>query len=250
MTRKIMIVLIIFILIISIYKVFSIDNSIESFSIKSERVSIEDLYLKKWNGKRWLTLGDSITKPGKYQNELENVLGFSSIDNRGINGQTMAYQTKNKSTYTVGKEIDYNKYDLVTIFIGTNDFRYEKNLGEIKDKGNSNLDEKTFIGSYQLLIEYILESNPNIQIVLITPLQRIRDGYNTEFVNKSGNKLIDYVESIKKIGQIYSIPVLDLYSESGITENNIELFTKDGLHPNDKGYSRISEKMFRFLLSI
>ena len=51
-----------------------------------------------------------------------------------MNGQTMAYQKTNKSTYSIGKNINYKKYDLVTIFIGTNDFRYNKKLRKIKDK--------------------------------------------------------------------------------------------------------------------
>ena len=38
----------------------------------------------------------------------------------------MAYQKTDKSTYSIAKNINYKEYDLVTIFIGTNDFRYNK----------------------------------------------------------------------------------------------------------------------------
>lgn len=239
-----------FILILTlIYKENNLNKSLESFSITKEKNSIENMYLNKWVNKKWLTLGDSITKAGKYQNILKNKLGFSEICNKGINGQTMAHQTKNKSTYDLGKEIDYNDYDLVTIFIGTNDFRYGKKIGKIVTDENY-FDETTFTGSYQLLIENILSSNPKIDLVLITPMQRNHDGYDINFKNNKGHKLIEYVEATINLGKLYSLPVLDLYSVSGLTERTLDALTRDGLHPNDMGYDRISEKIFRFLLSI
>lgn len=232
------------------YKLVDLNNSSSVFSDTPNNTSLESMYFNKWKGKCWITLGDSITKANGYQDKLKNILGFSRIDNIGENGQTMAYQPKNKSTYAVGKKIDYKAYDLATIFIGTNDFRYNKKLGEIKESGSFNFDETTFTGSYQLLIEKILSSNPDIDLVLITPPQRIRDGYDINFTNEVGSKLIDYVDVIKSLGEMYSIPVLDLYSEGGISKDNMNTFTRDGLHPNDVGYERISEKMYRFLLNI
>lgn len=221
----------------------------ENFTISENKyINIKDI--NKWNDKKWITLGDSITKAGGYQQILKNRLGFKSIDNMGINGQTMAYQNKKQSTYNLGKDIDFKKYDLVTIFIGTNDFRYEKKLGHIKDIGCNDLDEKTFCGSYQLLIEYILLSNPNIDLVLVTPIQRTKDGYDGQFTNKAGYKLVDYINSIKLLGEKYSLPVLDLYNISEIKEENIDIYTRDGLHPNDKGYEIIAKKIYKFLLDI
>ncbi len=220
------------------------------FSYAQDEINLEEMYFNKWEGKSWITLGDSITRASVYQDNLKSILGFSKIENMGENGQTMAYQPKNKSTYTVGKTIDYNKYDLATIFIGTNDFRYNKKIGKIKESGSRNFEENTFTGSYQLLIETILKSNPNIDLVLVTPPQRIRDGYNINFTNEVGGKLVDYVSVIKDLGEMYSLPVLDLYSQCGITKETMNTFTRDGLHPNDVGYRRISEKMYRFLLNI
>ncbi|HFL3592947.1 TPA: SGNH/GDSL hydrolase family protein [Clostridioides difficile] len=235
---------------ITSYMLVDLNNSSSVFSDTQNNTSLESTYFNKWKGKSWITLGDSITRANGYQDKLKNILGFSRIDNMGENGQTMVSQSKNKSTYTLGKTIDYKVYDLATIFIGTNDFRYNKKLGKIKASGSIRFDETTFTGSYQLLIEKILSSNPSIDLVLITPPQRIRDGYDIDFTNEVGSKLIDYVNVIKSLGEMYSLPVLDLYSEGGISKKNISTFTRDGLHPNDVGYDRISDKMYRFLLSI
>lgn len=248
--KTIYLLLVTVIICITLYKLVDLNSSSPVFSDTQNNTSLESRYFNKWKGKSWITLGDSITRPNEYQDKLKNLLGFSRIDNLGKNGQTMAYQSQNNSTYTVGKTIDYKAYDLVTIFIGTNDFRYNKKLGEVKESGSYNFDETTFTGSYQLLIEKILSSNPGIDLVLITPPQRIRDGYDINFTNEVGSKLIDYVDVIKSLGEMYSIPVLDLYSEGGISKENMNIFTRDGLHPNDEGYERISEKMYRFLLNI
>ena len=210
----------------------------------------ENLDSNRWNQKIWLSLGDSITKANGYQPIVKNKLGLLKVDNKGLNGQTMAYQKTGKSTYSIAKDINYKEYDLVTIFIGTNDFRYNKKLGNIVENYTNGYDETTFIGSYQLLIERILSSNPYIDLVLITPLQRTRDGYDINFTNEAGSKLIDYVNAIKDLGEKYSLPVLDLYSTSGFTNQTMSVYTRDDLHPNENGFERIGEKIYRFLLNI
>lgn len=216
-------------------------------TISVDSDSEEYACLNKWEDKSWITLGDSITKPNEYQKIVKEKLKFLKVDNRGINGQTMSYQNNDKSTYCVGKDINYKAYDLVTIFVGTNDFRYNKKLGKLtSDK--SKYDETTFIGAYQMLIEKILSSNKNIKIVLITPLQRSKDGYDINFTNKAGYKLIDYVNAIKSLGDKYNLSVLDLYSTSGFTNKTMSLYTRDNLHPNEKGYEIIADKIYKFLL--
>ena len=251
MKNKIIYLTLILIILSSLIYNFSSSNKISPvFNYNDKDTYLSDMYFNRYHGKSWITLGDSITKPNKYQNKLKTILNFSIVDNLGENGQTMASQSNKPSTYDAGKSIDYSKYDLATIFIGTNDFRYNKKLGKIKESGCNDFDENTFTGSYQLLIETILKSNSNIDLVLITPIQRVKDGYNIYYTNDNGSKLEDYVYAIKSLGKMYSLPVLDLYSESGITKETMDTFTKDGLHPNDAGYERISEKMYRFLLNI
>ena len=211
--------------------------------------SFEHIQSNSWENKRWITLGDSITKAGGYQKNLLETLKFSKIDNKGINGQTMAHQNKNISTWDLGKNIDYKDYDIVTIFIGTNDFRYHKALGKMESINSDTFDDKTFIGAYQLLLNKIKLSNPHVKIVLITPIQRNKDGFDIHHFNEENNQLIDYVNAIKKLAHLYSLPVIDLYAESGITSDNIKFYTKDGLHPNEEGYKIISEKIQSFLLN-
>ena len=93
--------------------------------------------------------------------------------------------------------------------------------------------------------------------MFITPLHR---AYETNEVlmrrDSNGNlkpDLIDYVKAIREVAEYYSIPVLDLYANSGIQPNVIkirETYTIDGLHPNDFGYEVLASKLVKFIESL
>lgn len=78
------------------------------------------------------------------------------------------------------------------------------------------------------------------------------DGYkiNGSIIgNITGNRnLIDYVRGQEAIGEKYSIPVCDLYRESGINYLNKDSFVLgDQLHPNDAANTFISQQTTEFL---
>ncbi len=216
-----------------------------------------------WQGKTFITLGDSITwqdnkaySQGKigaiakgYQTILSKALRFSSYYNAGVSGRPMANGSLNgDGTVITAQGIDYNAYDVCIIAVGTNDFRLDIPLGEYKDIGD--YDINTFYGAYQKTLQCILTTNRNITICLFTPLQRNNAGYNTTSRNRSGHTLGDYVKAIKDIGEKYSLPVCDLYTDSGIDESNLSVYTMDGLHPNDIGYERMGACVVAFFLNL
>jgi lysophospholipase L1-like esterase len=212
---------------------------------------------QKWQGKTFVTLGDSIThqdgKPymegpekGKiargYQTILKESLGFSSYDNYGVSGRPIANGTVNGTgTNITAKTLSYHLYDLVIIAGGTNDFKLNVPMGD-----HLVLNTHTFYGAYQGLIEHILH-NYSKQIVLLTPLERNKDGYDNHSFNKVGHQLKDYVDAIKELGEMYSLPVCDLYTNSGFTHETLSIYTWDGLHPNDVGYKKMAECICQFI---
>lgn len=216
-----------------------------------------------WSGSKWLTLGDSITWQDSkvysgtsniavgYQTIIKGKLGFSTVVNRGVSGRPMANGTSNGvGTNTTGKESSYVGMDLVTIAAGTNDFKLNVPLGVQGQLDDTTFDTNTFYGAYRDLIEHILNVRPHVRISLWTPLQRKSGGYDVNHTNTAGHKLIDYVNAIKNIGEMYSIPVCDLYRNSGITHLNLNYYTLDGLHPNDLGYNRIGSYAAEHIQSI
>ena len=214
----------------------------------------------KWAGAIFCTLGDSITwQDGKaygqgdvgaiargYQTIIKEKLAFSAYGNYGVSGAPVANGSKNGAgTVTTAQTVDYANYDLCIIAGGTNDFKLNVPIGDI-----AVLDDTTFYGAYRKTVEYILTQKPTIRLCLFTPLHRNNSGYDITKVNTAGHKLIDYVNAIKSIGEMYSLPVCDVYANSGINAFNLSIYTMDGLHPNDEGYARMGGYCAAFLETI
>lgn len=199
----------------------------------------------KWQGKAWATLGDSITEANGYQPLVQEALGFAKVDNLGKSGcpLTAGGETDKGSTVNVGAGI--GSYDCVTVFAGVNDFRLHKPLGTLESRNPYD-----FYGAYAALIEGILLRNPYCRLSLWTPLQRNKDGFDTERRNDQGCQLRDYVNAVRAIGAHYALPVLDVYEQSGINQLTLPAFTVDGLHPNEEGHRRIAGMAISFLESL
>ncbi|MDF2961599.1 MAG: lysophospholipase L1-like esterase [Paenibacillus sp.] len=197
----------------------------------------------RWAGKSWGTLGDSITEANGYQPLVSSGLGFGRVENYGKSGcpMTAGGDRDYGATVHVGRNIDLT-LDCVTIFAGVNDFRLNKPLG---DPGSSDI--RTFFGAYRTVVEHILANNPRCRLNLWTPLQRDKDGYDIFTANEEGCRLTDYAHAVRTIGHNYSLPVLDLYAESGFNKLTLPYFTSDGLHPNEEGHRRIAGLAVSFL---
>lgn len=217
----------------------------------------------KWNNKNMAMFGDSIVwYDGQisgqglvkgYLSNMSDLIKFNSMLNYGHNGGCIAETLSDSFTdvVTVVTQTDFSNIDLAIIEGGTNDFYNNIPLGDIGTVYDSNFDINTFYGAYRKIIEHILSSNPKTQIVLFTPLQRDCQEYNIETVNTAGHKLIDYVNAIKKIGEMYSEPIFDQYNISGVNIKTLNTYTMDGLHLNNYGYECIvKNKLVPFLESI
>ena len=218
-----------------------------------------------WQNKSYISHGDSITwQDGKeyiqgehigeiakgYQTIFDENVGLSRIFNFGKSGWAMAVVNSNGIVNAITQITNYSQFDLCTISAGTNDFKLNVPLGTIGVIGDTIFDDATFYGAYRKAVEYILTNSPTIRLVLMTPLQRDKDGYDVNYINSAGHKLIDYANAIKAVGEMYGLPVCDMYSNSGFTEKTLATYTMDGLHPNDVGYKRIGNYLTGFLNAI
>lgn len=221
------------------------DDLLEKVNKKGEGEVSSD-----WYGKRMITAGDSITYEGGWQAVVTDRLGVN-VNNIAIAGRSMSDGTTNGAgTVTTITGLSKITEDLFVIAAGTNDFKLNAPIGELKNTGET-FDRNTFYGAYQTALEHIINKRPDIRIVLFTPLHRDNSGYNsTTFTNSAGHKLIDYVEAIKVVGARYSVPVCDMYSNSGINILTLGVDTRDGLHPNDVGYSKMGNYASKFINNI
>ena len=140
-----------------------------------------------------------------------------------------------------------NDADIVVVFGGTNDFGHgDAPIGTMSDRT-----PYTFYGALHCLYTALTEKYPGVPIVVLTPLHRI-----TEDIPTGDNKpapvgtLKEYVNIIREVAEYYSLPVLDLFKESGLQPKIPVIQQKyipDGLHPNDDGNAILAHKIARFL---
>lgn len=205
-------------------------------------------------------LGDSITEGAGasvydscYVKLIEKKLS-ASCRNYGIGGTRIAHQIKPSAVARYDQDfcsrIDLMDEDanVIVVFGGTNDFGHgDAPIGTINDRTPD-----TFYGALHYLYRNLIIKYPDAFIFIITPLHR----FDEENLKGEGNKekeslpLRDYVKIIREVADFYSIPVLDLYANSGIYPSlpvHKEKYTVDGLHPNDLGHKIISDRVIEFI---
>ena len=214
----------------------------------------------KFEGKKLITIGDSITEGVGASNSnttypayLKNKYGLNVV-NTGIAGATWANYNDGYDDISIIHQVDNTNFsdaDFVTIFAGTNDFGRQNGdtIGNTTDTGKN-----TVKGAMNYVIGKILTQNPNVKIAIITPMwrQRIVAGDNKDSDTNAlgGQYLIDYVKAIEEQAKYNHIPCLNLYETCLINKHNYSTYLSDGLHPNDKGYELLADKIHSFLESV
>lgn len=203
-------------------------------------------------------LGDSITEGAGTSSHdkmftmlIEREYG-AICQNYGIGGTRIARQKTptnekhDRDFISRVPEMD-NDADIVVVFGGTNDFGHgDAPIGTMSDRT-----PYTFYGALHCLYTALIEKYPGVPIAVLTPLHRI-----TEDIPTGDNKpapvgtLKEYVNIIREVAEYYSLPVLDLFKESGLQPKIPVIqqkYVPDGLHPNDAGNEILAHKIARFL---
>ncbi len=203
-------------------------------------------------------LGDSITegvgaskKENVYHAVLKRKYGIAEARNYGIGGTRIAPQHKPS---TVARwDLDFcgrvkdmaPDADAVVVFGGTNDFGHgDAPLGLPSDRTAD-----TFTGACHVLFRSLIEKYPDKPIFVMTPCHRLREEFRDGEHHQKGGEYGDlkrYVEILREVAEYYSLPVIDLYAESGLQPNIPvlrEKYMPDGLHPSDAGHERIADRI-------
>ena len=203
-------------------------------------------------------LGDSITEGAGTSSHdkmftmlIEREYG-AICQNYGIGGTRIARQKTpteekwDRDFISRVPEMD-NDADIVVVFGGTNDFGHgDAPLGTMSDRT-----PYTFYGALHCLYTALTEKYPDVPVVILTPLHRLNEdspkGDNTP---APVGTLKEYVNIIREVAEYYSLPVLDLFKESGLQPKIPVIqqkYVPDGLHPNDDGNAILAHKIARFL---
>jgi lysophospholipase L1-like esterase len=153
--------------------------------------------------------------------------------NRGYGGYTASIPGT-VGAYNSIKDVmtDIEVADVYTVELGTNDFSRSIPVGTTADATGKT---DSFWGGLKQLYIDLTTKNMNALIILITPSKRIVSTGSTidwNTANTAGFKLTDYAQALKDFGSQYGLPVIDWFSESGISSRTAPTFLYDGLHPN------------------
>lgn len=209
-------------------------------------------------------LGDSITEgagttceANRYYNILKRKYGLKEAVGYGVGGTRFAVQKELSSIpsydlrFSMRAEQMQDYADIVVVFGGTNDYGHgDAPLGEFLDKTPN-----TFYGACHELFRKLVVKYPESIVVVMTPLHRVDEmNLRGEGLKQTDVAPLDvYVDIIKEIARYYSLPVCDLYANSGMQPDIPvirEKYMPDGVHPNDKGNEVIANRLGEFLKNL
>ncbi len=248
---------------------------------------ISDTYRHPWAGKRVAYLGDSLTDPSnngsktKYWEFLSQWLATSSY----------VYAKSGRWWDNIPQQAEQlrlehgDSVDAIVIFVGTNNFNGGQPIGrwweeteEVvvaahgKDiprdtykrrRRKPVMTQDTYCGSINVALDAVKRMYPGKQIVMLTPIHRAYFYANEnneqpaeDYQNVCGEWFETYVDKVREAGRIWSVPVIDLYSLSGLyplSKEYVRFFhdkDTDLLHPNDEGQRRLALTLYYQLAAL
>jgi lysophospholipase L1-like esterase len=234
----------------------------------------------QWSGKKVVFLGDSMTDQCRvgttciYWEYLSKLMNFTPLV-YGVNGAEW------NGIYVQAQKLlsDKKNVDAILIFAGTNDYNDNIPLGKFfnftQQKVNHNgmvilrkhrepiMSDTTFCGRVNKVLSFLKTNFPTKQVILLTPIHRAYAWFGNNNVQpdenycNGRNLFIDsYINVLKKASSYWSVPLIDLYSLSGLYplyDSNMVYFhdaKSDRLHPNASGDYRIAKTLQYQLLAL
>ena len=215
--------------------------------------SITHGYQKTVNGK------DTISNY-QYWKTVGSILKLNATEGANTGSGFVKVQG-NKNALRIIEEYDFSNVNLVTIAFGTNDWNGNIPLGTIDDvPANKNINTNgtytnttnTIYSAIKYCVEKILNANPKISLVLITPINRSQVGSSGATLTKTDNwgygarntagyTLGDVCQAIVNVAKYYGIHYIDNREGNPINRLTVKNLTVDGLHPTDWGYMKLGQ---------
>lgn len=184
-----------------------------------------------------ITYGAGVANPKKnsYPMQLQYMLGDGyEVKNFGISARTL----QNSGDYPYMKEqifedaLAYNA-DIVVIKLGTND---------VKAYNKKNL-ETDFYNDYKILIDRFQQSNPNVRLLLATPVRCYLP--DSIFSTKALEAVV--IPTIERLAYEYGCEKVNMYSIFGSEWNGVLM--PDKLHPSSIGAGMLAQKIYDVIVN-
>lgn len=233
-----------------------------------------------WAGAKVAYLGDSITDAGVLKEDTH----YWDFLQQWLDIEPLVYGRSGHQWHQIAGQADKlmaehgDDFDAIMIFVGTNDYNAGVPIGEwfTEEKVTVNadghqverirrapvMDQKTYRGRINSVLDKLKRMYPTKQIVLLTPIHRAYAKFADHNVqpdeshqNACGEYVDAYVASIKEASAIWSVPVIDTYALSGLFPMHQEqqMYFQGGndwLHPDQDGHRRFALCLYYQLLTL
>lgn len=108
-------------------------------------------------------------------------------------------------------------------------------------------DIHSFKGGLRTCISRLQEAFPHAAYILMTPTHTSAFHYGTDSNNEYGDRFSDYINAVREIAEETGSFLIDNYSGSVITEENLDSYLADGIHPNETGRLAIACRIIDFM---
>lgn len=247
---------------------------------------VNNSFQHPWQGKRVGFIGDSITDPNCYG---DNIKKYWSFLQEWLGITPYVYGVSGRQWNDVPRQAEKLKsehgdeVDAILVFMGTNDFNGGIPIGEwftekeemvmgawgetqklvSRKRRTPVMSNDTYRGRLNLGISYLKRLFPDKQIILLTPLHRSLANFgetnvqpDENYQNSCGEYVDAYIQNIKEAGSLWGIPVIDFDAVTGMNpmiEEQLTYFYDskfDRLHPNTKGQERMARTLMYQLLAL
>lgn len=250
-----------------------IKQRVRALELRNSAGGGSNTQLQRFTNYSVLCIGDSITEKNSraslnWVDYLNAWCEFKSIKNNGEGGTGILRPSKPDGNYKnwYSRLNDYTgTYDLILLMGNMNDYSDPAYLGADKLGKFGDNDLTTQYGAVNTYLKALMAKYPLARIgwITSTPRQYVDDGSHSIIRNDGylyglNSVFQDADQAIIDTCQNYSIPVLDLFHESGlapwIDTNRKTYFSStdtpdgDGVHPNALGQKIIANKIYDFVV--
>ena len=197
----------------------------------------------------WVIDGHSYTKFDKkqtirgFQTIFNEQFKFADFDSIAYDGHSLGAQSTSDTSSIALKLTSWtgSEGDIWTLDTVTNDFKRNIPLGTISDYNADSPTALTYYGALKIFANKISELSGDTAIVLVANAShRNNGGYTSTSKNTAGYGLSDYSNALMTIAELNGWYFVDVFNYSGITDDNIDITTYDGLHPTNLGFKLLA----------
>lgn len=210
-------------------------------------------YPTHWEGKKYVAIGDSITRGYAPANESLNIAEGSQIElpyaKYAAQKLGLEFQNLGEDGATVSSAIGYNVFskingtpDIISIYLGANDIS-KLSLGTIDDVYTEGAETCTYYGGLKYIVKKLKETYPLAMIILIG---------NTYTTTRVSSQIDNFNNAKKEIADLYNVLYLDMARETGFNlsfEGMVTELQLNSIHPNYKAHEIMGSRLTGFIAS-